>query len=131
MTTEIKNIISKITNWIHLNKNLVHYTKADYFNGSSNDAENIFIELKKLITDGHCHHSRYFYERLNFLINEGIDVASGQTAAFKAVAATEAVTLKTKKVTETKKVIKTKKAVKKAYKPKRDRNGRFIAKKRL
>jgi hypothetical protein len=144
MNTNIKTLINKVTNWYTVDRNIDLYVKADYFNGSSNDAENIFIELKKLIQGNHFHHSRYFIQRLNFLINEGIDVASVQTAGFKALAASVvslaeqpvaetpapkkvAVKKVTPKKATTKKKVTAKKAVKKAYKLKRDKNGRFIA----
>jgi hypothetical protein len=126
MKAKIENITNKILSWIHINKNIDLYAKADYFNGSSNDAENIFIELKKLVSGGHCHHGKFFYDRLNFLINEGIDVTNEQTVAIKKLMEAEvAQPKKIAKAKPSKKVVK--KAVKKTYKPKRDRHGRFIA----
>jgi hypothetical protein len=131
MKTEIQNTIKKITNWFKVNNNLEQYVYGEYFNGSHNDAENIFLELKKLVNGEHFNHCNYYYKRLNYLINEGIDVTSVQSAAIKKLAEQELnVITKNKKKTKTstnKKVVTKKKAVKKAYNPKRDRNGRFIA----
>ena len=123
MKTNITNILKKITNWYSVNKNLHTYVYSDYFNGSHNDAENVFHELKKLVNGDHYHHCDYFHRRLNYHINEGIDVTSVQSAAIKRLAEQEYNSSTAKKTT--KKTTK-KKAVKKAYKPKRDRYGRFI-----
>jgi hypothetical protein len=125
MKTNITNILKKITDWCNVNKNLHAYVYSDYFNGSHNDAENVFLELKKLTSGDHFHHGDYFVRRLNYLINEGIDVTSVQSAAIKRLAEQEYNSSTPKKTTK-KKVVK-QKAVKKTYKPKRDRNGRFIA----
>jgi hypothetical protein len=124
MKTQIKNIASKILNWYNIRRDIDFHVNADYFNGSHNDTENIFIELKKLVEGGHHHSREFFFRRLNFLINEGIDVSSVQSATFRALAEEE-YNAGVKK-SEVKKVKKPKK-VNKAYMPKRDKNGRFIA----
>jgi hypothetical protein len=120
----VKNILSKVANWYNVHKNINNYVYADYYNGSHNDAENVFIELKKLITDGHHHHGEFFHKRLSYLVNEGIDITSEQTAALK-----ELVHEETKPVVKktAKKAPKKASKVKKASKPKRDKFGRFIA----
>jgi hypothetical protein len=120
----VKNILSKVANWYNVHKNINDYVYADYYNGSHNDAENVLIELKKLITNGHHHHGEFFHKRLSYLVNEGIDITSEQTAALKELVQEE---VKPAVVKSTKKLTKKTSKVKKANKPKRDKLGRFIA----
>jgi len=130
MKTEIQNILNKINNWFKVSNNLDYYVHDEYFNGSHNDAENIFLELKKLISGDHYHNHTYFHKRLNYLINEGIDVTSVQSAAIKKLAEQEyfnSTSENTPAKKTTKKKKKVVKKVAKAYKPKRDRYGRFTA----
>jgi hypothetical protein len=129
MKTEIQNILNKISTWFKVNSNLDYFVYNEYFNGSHNDAENIFLELKKLVSGDHFHHGDYFLRRLNYLVNEGIDVTSVQSAAIKKLAEQEYLnsTPKNKPVKKTSNKKKTAKKVAKAYKPKRDRYGRFTA----
>jgi hypothetical protein len=126
--TNIDSIINKVRAWVAVNNCPEQFIYADYYNGSTNDAENIFIELKKLIEGDHFHHHGYFHGRLNYLISEGIDVSSIQTKAIEKLDKTESKKSKTK-VEVVKKDIKKPKKVKKkakAYKPKRDKLGRFV-----
>jgi hypothetical protein len=120
----VKNILSKVANWYNVHKNINDYVYADYYNGSHNDAENVLIELKKLITNGHHHHGEFFHKRLSYLVNEGIDITSEQTAALKELVQEE---VKPAVVKSTKKLSKKTSKVKKANKPKRDKLGRFIS----
>ena len=49
--------------------------EGDYYNGSSNDIENIFIEIRNLVNPRICPCKTGFVrDRLNFLIFEGLQI---------------------------------------------------------
>ena len=51
--------------------------ESDYYNGSANDIENIFLELKKLVNPRICPCNVGFVrDRINFLISEGLQIVN-------------------------------------------------------
>jgi hypothetical protein len=52
-------------------------TESDYYNGSSNDIENIFLELKKLVNPRFCPCKvGSVRDRINFLVSEGLQIVN-------------------------------------------------------
>jgi hypothetical protein len=48
------------------------YIQADYYNGSENDLQNLFLEILALATTDHCFNGNYILKRLEFLAHEGL-----------------------------------------------------------
>ena len=68
----------KIKNWIDkLNEPIVSSVYSDYYNGSDNELENIFIEIQKLASEPTNIFNIDDYKlRLDFLANEGLNIIS-------------------------------------------------------
>jgi hypothetical protein len=68
----LSNLVSKIKNYFSYELIPVD---ADYYNGSENDLENIFLEIQKMSNEGIDIFNKYsFQDRLRFLVNEGINI---------------------------------------------------------
>jgi hypothetical protein len=135
----IQNIehVSCFYNWLDslhkLRVNPVDYIEADYYRGSENDLQNLFLEILALATTDHCYHGIYVLKRLEFLANEGlhmINVQKVKPISFKvsdeeanAVIANLAKKTKTSS-NKTKKTVKISKK-KPAKRVARDNKGRF------
>jgi hypothetical protein len=75
---KLSTLKTKIQNWIDkLNEPIVSSVYSDYYNGSENELENIFLEFLKLsekpvnifgITD--------LQRRIDFLANEGLNITT-------------------------------------------------------
>ena len=103
----------------------VEYIEADYYRGSENDLQNIFLEILALASSDHCYHGHYVLKRLEFLANEGlhiVDLTEARTKNFK-VPDKEVNSVIANIAKKTKKNKPTKK--KPAKRLKRDKSGRF------
>jgi|688.fasta_scaffold1802697_1 hypothetical protein len=71
----ISELYQKIKTKVQKCSNQSELVEADYYNGSSNDIENIFIELRKLVNPRICPCKTGFVrDRINFLIFEGLQI---------------------------------------------------------
>jgi hypothetical protein len=107
-------IIDKIKNLVEkLNTPIPDLTYADYYNGSDNELENIFLEIIKLSEKPvNLFSVNDLQRRLDFLANEGLNIISfsGKVKPFK-VTAKEADALILSLAKKTKKVKKTVKKI--------------------
>lgn len=106
-----------------IGKDELSYIQSDYFNGSENDLENIFLEILSVTTIENCIDKDFLLKRLNFLANEGLHIVELQNtknSSFKVTKqeADKIILGLAKKTNKTKK-----KPVKRT---KRDNKGRFV-----
>ena len=116
--TTLKNKIQALVD--KLNEPIVDITYSDYYNGSDNELENIFLEIQKLaIQSTNIFNIDAYKRRLDFLANEGLNIITftEKPKSFK-VTAKEADELILSHAKKTKKVskAKVKKNVKAAHK---------------
>lgn len=117
-------IAVKTSGWARLhyflNQDSEKVIKADYYNDSEIDIVNIFRELKYLANDGHYYHGDYLLKRLNFLVDEGLNITD--TTRFA-----EYRKLDTDEINKI--MLDSKPKVKSGKKIKRDKKGKFVSKK--
>jgi hypothetical protein len=74
--------VSCLHSWLgschRMSVDLDSYVTEDYYNGSDNDLQNIFLEIINLATSNHCYNGHYVLKRLEFLANEGLHIVDIQ-----------------------------------------------------
>jgi hypothetical protein len=75
---KLSTLTDNIKLWIDkLNEPIVDTTFSDYYNGSDNELENIFLEIQKLtIHPVNIFGINDYQRRLDFLANEGLNILS-------------------------------------------------------
>jgi len=107
------------------------YIQTDYYNGSENDIVNLFLEIQKLATTDHYFNGNYVLRRLQFLANEGLQIATiykDENPTFKVTEkeADEILAKYSRHHKTLKKDVKTSKKKKPVKRLMRDNKGRFI-----
>lgn len=69
-----------LDSYYRIGKDELSYIQSDYFNGSENDLENIFLEIVSITTIDNCIDKDFLLKRLNFLANEGLHIVELQNA---------------------------------------------------
>jgi hypothetical protein len=75
---KLSTLTDTIKFWVDkLNEPIVDTTFADYYNGSDNELENIFLEIEKLTSQPvNIFNIDDYKRRLDFLANEGLNIIS-------------------------------------------------------
>jgi hypothetical protein len=118
---KLSTLTDNIKLWVDkLNEPIVDITFSDYYNGSDNELENIFLEIQKLATQPvNIFTINDYQRRLDFLANEGLNIItfSEKPKSFKVTSkeADELILNLAKKTNKVSKA-KVKKNLKTAYK---------------
>ena len=73
----ISKLYQKIKEKIKKDPSNCNLVEADYYNGSINDLENIFLELQKMVNPRICPcKTGFLRDRINFLVSEGLQIVN-------------------------------------------------------